>query len=157
MTTYLPSHIGICVSDLDRSLRFYCDGLGFEVAERYELDSEHLPGLDRSLEVRGRRRPHVADVQRGDLRIELLAFDEPGVVGAPSQRRNQLGLTHLCFYVDDVDAAAERMLERGALVLEGRAPTSAPTSVFLMDPDGVRIELMRVLHPLHRLSPTPDS
>ena len=43
MTTYLPSHIGICVSDLDRSLRFYCEGLGFEVAERYELDSETPP------------------------------------------------------------------------------------------------------------------
>ena len=27
------SHLGICVSDLDASLRFYCDGLGFtEVA-----------------------------------------------------------------------------------------------------------------------------
>ena len=67
-------------------------------------------------------------IQRGDLRIELLAFHEPGVVGSPSQRRNQLGLTHLCFYVDNVDAAAERMLEHGALVLDGTAPTSAPTS-----------------------------
>ena len=25
------SHVGICVSDLERSLRFYCEGLGFEV------------------------------------------------------------------------------------------------------------------------------
>jgi len=31
------SHFGLCVSDLERSLRFYREGLGFDVAERYEL------------------------------------------------------------------------------------------------------------------------
>ena len=41
-TTYVPSHVGLCVSDLERSLRFFCDGLGFEKAERHELDSQQL-------------------------------------------------------------------------------------------------------------------
>ena len=82
-------------------------------------------------------------IERGGLRIELLEFHEPGVVGSPSQRRNQLGLTHLCFYVDDVDAAAERMLEHGALVLDDTRANLGTDIVFLMDPDGVRIELMR--------------
>jgi glyoxylase I family protein len=35
MTTTF-SHFGLCVSDLERSLRFYCDGLGFERAITYE-------------------------------------------------------------------------------------------------------------------------
>src|SRR5262245_10435928 len=30
---YRPSHFGLCVSDLERSLRFYRDGLGFALAE----------------------------------------------------------------------------------------------------------------------------
>ena len=34
---YKPSHTGLCVTDLDRSLRFYCDGLGFEKANTYHL------------------------------------------------------------------------------------------------------------------------
>ena len=148
MTTYLPSHIGICVSDLDRSLRFYCDGLGFSVAERYELDSEELPGLDRSLEVRADVTLTSQMIERGDLRIELLAFREPGVVGSPSRQRNQLGLTHLCFYVDNVDEAAERMLEHGAFVLDSTRANLGTDIVFLMDPDGVRIELMRGSPPL---------
>ncbi len=152
MTTYLPSHIGICVSDLDRSMRFYCEGLGFEVAERYELDSERLPGLDRSLEVRADVVLTSQIIERGDLRIELLAFHEPGVIGSPSQRRNQLGLTHLCFYVENVDEAAERMLEHGAFVLDSTRANLGTDIVFLMDPDGVRIELMRGAPPL----PTPD-
>ena len=28
--THSFSHLGICVSDLERSVRFYCEGLGFE-------------------------------------------------------------------------------------------------------------------------------
>ena len=32
------SHIGICVSDLERSLTFYRDGLGFEEGPRFDLD-----------------------------------------------------------------------------------------------------------------------
>ena len=152
MTSYLPSHIGICVSDLDRSLRFYCDGLGFEAAERYELDSEQLPGLELSLEVRADVILTSQMIRRGDLRIELLAFHAPGVVGSPSPRRNQRGLTHLAFFVDNVDQAAERMLEHGAVVLDQTRADLGTDIVFLMDPDGVRIELMRGAPP-----PPPDA
>src|SRR5450432_2887871 len=53
MGDYRPSHFGICVRDLGRSLRFFCDGLGFEPAECFELDSVAAEGLDRSLEVAG--------------------------------------------------------------------------------------------------------
>jgi glyoxylase I family protein len=142
MTGYLPSHIGLCVSDLDRSLRFYCDG----------LDSEQLPGLELSVEVRADVVLTSQMIRRGDLRIELLAFREPGVVGSPSQRRNQLGFTHLAFFVDDVDQAAERMLEYGAFVLDQTRADLGTDIVFLMDPDGVRIELMRGAPP-----PAPDA
>ena len=51
MGDYRPSHVGLCVRDLERSLRFFCDGLGFEKAEGFELDSDAAPGLERSLEV----------------------------------------------------------------------------------------------------------
>ena len=34
------SHFGICVSDLERSLRFYCDALGFEKAESHAIGSD---------------------------------------------------------------------------------------------------------------------
>jgi len=39
---FTPSHLGHCVENLERSLRFYCDGLGFEKGEigGIEIDSE---------------------------------------------------------------------------------------------------------------------
>ena len=44
-------HIGLCVNDVEQSLRFYCDGLGFEPAERYDLNESMFDGLARALEV----------------------------------------------------------------------------------------------------------
>ena len=40
------SHFGICVSDLERSLRFYCDALGFEKAESHDIGSEFARLMD---------------------------------------------------------------------------------------------------------------
>lgn len=137
-----PSHVGICVSDLDRSLRFYCDGLGFEAAERFDLDSEHVPGLERGLEVDG---PVVVTSQmivNGPMKIELLHYPGRLARGEPSTSRGLLGLTHLSFWVDDVDSAAERLAGHGGTVVEGTRTHLGIPIVFLTDPDGTRVELM---------------
>jgi catechol 2,3-dioxygenase-like lactoylglutathione lyase family enzyme len=140
---YTPSHVGICVSNLDRSVRFYCDGLGFEPIDRLELDSASMPGLDRALEVRADVAITSAFVERDGVRLELIEFRNPRPVGSPSARRNQLGLTHLCVFVADVDAAAERLLQYGGLVLDPTRQNVGTDVVFVMDPDGVRVELLR--------------
>jgi glyoxylase I family protein len=59
---------------------------------------------------------------------------------------NQLGLTHLNFRVDDVDAVAARLRDLGGTVLEHTRTTFGPEMDFLYctDPDGTRIELMKL-------------
>ena len=42
------SHVGLCVSDLERAIRFYCEGLGCALAERYELDSSWVSSTAQS-------------------------------------------------------------------------------------------------------------
>ena len=144
MGEYRPSHVGLCVRDLDRSLRFFCDGLGFDKVEGFELDNESAPGLDRSLEVPGRVRVVSQFVQNDTMKIELLHFIEPGVGGTPSAVRNQVGLTHLSFYVDDLEAATQRLVDHGATVIEETRASPGIDLLFLADPDGVRVELMAV-------------
>jgi catechol 2,3-dioxygenase-like lactoylglutathione lyase family enzyme len=140
---FAPSHLGICVTDLDRALRFWCDGMGFEKAEVFEVGAEFGP----SLEVDGEVSVTSQFVRRGAMAIELLHYASPGVVGEASTRRNQLGLTHLSFVVDDVDAAAAHLVANGGEILEHtRFGTDDPASIhilFLAAPDGVRVELLR--------------
>lgn len=139
---YRPSHLGLCVSDLESSRRFYCEGLGFSPVEGFELTSTQLEGLGASLEVDGPVSLTSQFVTLGDLKIELLAFREPATGGRASEHRNQLGLTHLSFYVDDVDAAARRLTQYGGTVLDETRSHLGIEVVFLADPDGVRVELM---------------
>lgn len=141
MTSF--SHLGICVADLDRSLRFYCEGLGFTVAEGYDLDDTLLPGLDRALEVATPVALRSQMITKGDLKIELLAYQSPAPTGTPSPSRGQLGLTHLSFHVDDVDATIATLVECGGVVLDTTRVSVGIELVFLTDPDGTRIELMK--------------
>lgn len=137
------SHFGICVSDLERSLAFYCGALGFEKAESHEIGSEFAVLMDL---------PDVAVtsqfIRRGPTAIELLAFHEPEPFGEQDRRAvNQLGLTHLSFRVDNVAAAAAKVVEFGGSIVESSRTTidlggTALEFLYCTDPDGVRVELM---------------
>jgi catechol 2,3-dioxygenase-like lactoylglutathione lyase family enzyme len=137
------SHFGICVGDLERSLAFYCEALGFEKAESHQIGSEFAALMDL---------PDVAVtsqfIRRGPTAIELLAFEEPRPFGERTRRAvNQMGLTHLSFRVADVGAVAARVVEFGGSVVES-SRTSIDLGgtelefVYCTDPDGVRVELM---------------
>ena len=137
------SHRGMCVTDIESSLRFYRDGLGFAVADYFSLDD---PALGTVMEVPG----SIVEAQMmrnpDGVTFELLRFVTPATLG-PRERRpnNQYGLTHLAFYVDDMDEAAARVRNAGGAVYpQTRAtfPEGRTTMMYCTDPDGVRIELM---------------
>jgi catechol 2,3-dioxygenase-like lactoylglutathione lyase family enzyme len=82
--------------------------------------------------------------------IELIHYTKGDVVGTPSAARNQLGLTHLSLNVDDVDEVAAKLVACGGRVIDStRTKIDNPDGsvsdfVFVADPDGVRVELMKL-------------
>ena len=140
--TYTPSHVGICVSDLDRSLEFYRDGLGFELADRFDLDGTKTPDLLRSLEIDDATTVISQMIVNGPMKVELLHYPGRTSRGTPSTSRGLRGLTHLSFIVEDVDEAAARLVEHGGTILTDTRSSVGVEIVFLTDPDGTRIELM---------------
>lgn len=139
-------HIGLCVSSVERSLRFYCEGLGFERAERYVLDESMFDGLSRALEVDAPVKLRSQMITRGAWKLELLGFAQPQAVGEPSAARNVLGFTHLSLDVDDVDSVAARLVELGGTILEPTRARLGFDVLFVADPDGTRVELMAPPH-----------
>ncbi len=137
------SHVGICVSDWRRSLRFYHDLLGFRYVSELELAGEPsatLLGLGRDLAFR------AVYLEREGVTIELLHYDRPAVTGDGEPRpMNALGFTHLSLRVEDLDATVEKLAAEGVRILaETRIdiPAAKTRAIFLTDPDGLRIELV---------------
>jgi catechol 2,3-dioxygenase-like lactoylglutathione lyase family enzyme len=139
-----PHHIGICVTDLDKSLKFWCDGMGFETTMVPPVGDE----WSEALEIGGKVEFTAHFIKRDGFEFELLHYATPAPHGAPSMSRNQLGFTHFAVYVDDLDAEIERLVACGGTVLEhtrtriGEGAASVEL-VFIADPDGVRVELIK--------------
>jgi catechol 2,3-dioxygenase-like lactoylglutathione lyase family enzyme len=124
-------------------MRFWCDGLGFTVAEHYDLTDAMIPGLAEALEVPSPVTVRSQMIRLDDLKIEVLSYENPAVQGIPSTSRGSRGYTHLSFLTADIDAFAQRLVEHGGTILTDTRRNVGIEVVFLADPDGTRIELMQ--------------
>jgi catechol 2,3-dioxygenase-like lactoylglutathione lyase family enzyme len=130
------NHIGLCVTDLARSRRFYEEVLGF-VFER-DLAVPDAPS-DRLVRVEAPLGMTAVYLRRDSFVLELLHFDRPGNPAAVERVMNEPGLTHLSVSVDDIAATCSKVETCGGTVLPD---TNVGAGVFVRDPDGQLIELL---------------
>ena len=143
MSIQYVMHFGICVRDLDRSIRFYRDGLGFQEAGGLEISGEptatlvELPDLDL----------RAVYLDREGVRIELLHYPTQGTTGpAEARPMNQPGLTHFAIRVDDLDETVSDLVRLGGTALSHtRIHEESFDShiVYVTDPDGTRLEVIQ--------------
>jgi catechol 2,3-dioxygenase-like lactoylglutathione lyase family enzyme len=143
MAVLRMTHVGICISDIDRSVRFYRDLLGFTYRSELRVQGEPPDTL---LRLRGVDLQAVY-LERDGTRIELLHYASPGVVGdAVPRAMNARGLTHLSLRVDNLAETLATLRAAGARVLDETLidiPAFAVAAVFIADPDGTLIELVQ--------------
>lgn len=133
MTTV--NHVGLRVTDLERSTRFY-EALGFEAVRRMELPDEATFRLLRLQRPVGLRAVYLVN---GGFVLELLDFEHhPG--GPVDRSLADTGLTHLSLGVDDVDEAKALVVAHGGEVLDD---SDIGGAVLVRDPDGQLLELLR--------------
>jgi catechol 2,3-dioxygenase-like lactoylglutathione lyase family enzyme len=112
------SHLLLQTGDLARAERFYVDVVGFHVRER---------GTFRD------GRPLIV-LQEG---LGLTELTEEG-----KRSRNEQGqsLEHVAFKVADIAQLERDLRAAGVTIYDGPKPTAYGTSLYFLDPDGVRIE-----------------
>jgi catechol 2,3-dioxygenase-like lactoylglutathione lyase family enzyme len=136
-------HVGICVEDLEASLRFWRDGLGFDVIREWDFGKAWA-----KVNEMDDPKIHSRVMRRGHTTIELLEFESPGHVGTSERTpMNQLGFTHIAVWVDDIDLASARIVEHGGEILESTRtvfdhPKLTGRWLICTDPNGVRVELL---------------
>lgn len=140
-------HVGITVSDVNRSLGFYRDLLGLRlIADSTVTEPEvaDLLGLD-SVQLR------IADLDSGDGRIvELIQYVQPK--GRPIENQSSdPGTAHIAFTVEDLAAVHERLVGARAKIMSRRPVTirepggdfDGAICLYVRDPDGAILELVQ--------------
>jgi lactoylglutathione lyase len=131
------NHVGHCVTDLERSRRFYEEVLGFTHQSDLPVPDGPASKLLRVPEPVGMTAVYL---ERDGFMLELLHFDRDG--NAPRRERTftEPGLTHLSFSVDDIPATCARVADLGGEVLTDT--DMGGLAVMIRDPDGQLVELL---------------
>jgi catechol 2,3-dioxygenase len=115
-------HVHLKVADLDRSLKFYCDVLGFELMQKY--------GTQAAFVSAGGYHHHIG----------LNTWESEGGKPPPP---GTTGLYHLAVLYPtraDLADALKRLLANG-IQLDGASDHGVSEALYLRDPDGNGVEL----------------
>ncbi len=120
------AHTMIRVFDLDTSIEFYENALGFTLVRK--SDHEH-----------GKFTLAFLDIPNSDAQLELTynwPQDEPYDLGS--------GYGHIALYVEDMDATIKQIRSAGYDLDRGpkTSPSGKSRMAFIKDPDGYSIELL---------------
>jgi catechol 2,3-dioxygenase-like lactoylglutathione lyase family enzyme len=139
--------IGMTVADLDRSIEFFGDVLGFEMLSKTELSGRPYELLHGVFGARMR----VARLRLGDEQIELTEYLAPRGRPYPADTRgNDRWFQHIAIVVSDIDRAYARLRERGVAHASSgpqRLPDWNPNAGgiaahYFRDPDGHFLEIL---------------
>ena len=125
-------HTMVRVTDLDRSLEFYCTHLGLENMGRFDIEEGRFTLV------------FLAPPGQPEAQIELTYNWDPETLG---EGRN---FGHLAYAVEDIYALCQRLLDHGVTI---NRPPRDGRMAFVRSPDNISIELLQQGEPLSPAEP----
>jgi len=125
-----PHHLGISVADLDESIRWYEEMLGFSLTDRVYV--EHL-------------RCQIATLKNGSFDLELFCHDDS--LSLPAERLHPdtdiitQGTKHFCFTVSGLDEFVAELQSKGVNVIVGPGVFGSSRFYYICDNSGILLEL----------------
>jgi glyoxylase I family protein len=139
-------HVNICVSNMERSIKFYQD-LGFTKINDFTLDD---PSVGDALGLDARKLRGVFMRLGSDPAapvLDLVEFVDPPTQGQPYATLNNIGICRIAFTVDDIDRTYDQLKEKGVNFVAPLKKIKGPDGntigvVCFKDPDGTVLELI---------------
>jgi len=135
-------HTMVRVTDIDKSLRFYCEGLGLTELRRVENEAGRftLVFLAAQKDVERAKLTGKETKMPSGLPMIELTYNWPAENGefeAYGQGRN---FGHMAYRTDDVYALCQRLMDMGVTI---NRPPRDGYMAFVRSPDNVSIELLQ--------------
>ena len=136
-------HTAISTADLERSIAFYRDLLGFETVMDWSWPegTANMNATHDLEETAGR----VVLLKAGNAMLELFQFETPTPKPVdPDRPLSDHGITHFCIDVDDIDLEYERLKAGGMRFHCPPVDYGTVKTTYGRDPDGNVIELQEI-------------
>ncbi|CAM3874632.1 VOC family protein [Mesobacillus thioparans] len=133
-------HVSINVNDLAEAKAFFID-LGLEVQAEWEMAGEQL---DRIVGLTDVKTTCVGlGMPDGEAWIELVKFHTPSdEKGIQQSSANTLGIQHICFTVEDIEAIVAKLKKRGTEIFsEIQQYEESYRLCYVRGPEGIILEL----------------
>lgn len=147
-------HAGIVVSDLERSILFYRDILGWKILFSDTLGIPNLGEVMGVKDVKGRTVVLQKEVGNVQGMIELIEISNPRPSSSKEGRDfGTHGLRLLSFRVNDIEKVYSDLIKKGVKFLsppkELHFEKYSIKSCIFLDPDQVRLEIIEFLDVQH--------
>lgn len=144
-------HVGLTVTDLDRSVAFYRDVLGLAYLGEMEMEGPETECLFQQKDCKARVAYLNGSRELGAPPVELIQF-----VGQEPERQAgdlfRTSISELCFAVEDIGREYQRLKELGVEFLSEpqafdytKYGFGKSRAVYFHDPDGIVLELLQPL------------
>ena len=144
-------HVGLTVSDLERSIAFYRDVLGLEFQGEIFMEGEETDKMFRRVNCKARVAYLNGSKAVEAPPVELIQFVNNEVKKVPSDLFTT-SISEVCFYTDDIDSAYKHLVDNNVECLsesqyfDFRADGFGESRAFYFrDPDGIILEMMQPL------------
>jgi glyoxylase I family protein len=121
-------HVEIVTDQLDRTVKFYTDVLGFAVKARDRIERSGL-GVPMNLVY----------LDLGGTVVELISYE--GAVVEPAPKNERLGYRMMALEVDDMQRAIDYLRTNGIEIVWGPRIRETYSRAEIRDPNGNHIEL----------------
>jgi catechol 2,3-dioxygenase-like lactoylglutathione lyase family enzyme len=123
----LELRVALTTRDYERSVKFYCEGLGIEPAQFWN---------------NGQGRALILDM--GHATLEIFDETQAEMIDMIETEQRLSGQVRFALQVPDLEAALQRLLAYGAVMVHPPVVTPwGDTNVRLQDPDGMQITLFQ--------------
>lgn len=137
-------HIGIVVSDMEKSLKFYRDLLGLKIKSLVNEEGEFLDNMLAHENVKNKVAKLVTE--QGNTLVELI--DSRSYGNKKDRDFFTIGASHFAFTVDDLEKTYDYLVKNGVKFTAPpqQTPDGFAKVTFCEDPDGTPIELVQVIN-----------